>query len=247
MKKWWIALIVILLIIGAGVGYYFYTTNTANNNGNYEAEKTATNSNASSEEAKTEENNQEQSDGNATDEQKRAEEEAQKQQAAAAAQATQAQAKSPVESGEIASFSTKIYSKDKARQNNISITCSSLNNTDVANGDTFSFCSTVGQSSSSKGYQKADIYVDGEKTKGYGGGNCQISTTLYNAVLKVPSLKVTERHEHSNDVPYIQNGKDAAVAYGSYDFKFVNNTGHSIRIKAESSADNVTIKLIKLL
>ena len=77
-------------------------------------------------------------------------------------------------------------------------------------------------------------------------GNCQISTTLYNAVLKVPSLEVTERHEHSNDVPYIQNGKDAAVAYGSYDFKFVNNTGSSIRIKAENSSDYITIKLIKL-
>ena len=68
-----------------------------------------------------------------------------------------------------------------------------------------------GQSTSSKGYQEADIFdKNGNKKKGLGGGNCQISTTLYNAVLAVPNLNVTERHAHSNYVPYIQKGKDAA-------------------------------------
>ena len=62
------------------------------------------------------------------------------------------------------------------------------------------------------------------KQKVFGGGNCQVSSTLYNAVLAVSSLSITERHEHSNDVPYVKDGKDAAVAYGSYDFKFINNT-----------------------
>lgn len=153
----------------------------------------------------------------------------------------------PVEAEELSSFSTKIYTKDSNRQNNITITCSTLNDTDITNGSTFSFCDTVGRSSPKKGYKKADIFTNGKKTKGYGGGNCQISTTLYNAVLKVPTLKVTERHEHSNKVPYIQTGKDAAVSYGSYDFKFVNNTGHAIRIKASHTSDNVTIRLVKLL
>ena len=58
----------------------------------------------------------------------------------------------------LATFSTKIYSKDSARQNNIKITCNSLNNTTVKNGSTFSFCNTVGQATSAKGYQKADIF-----------------------------------------------------------------------------------------
>lgn len=53
---------------------------------------------------------------------------------------------------------------------------------------------------------------NGNKKKGYGGGNCQVSSTLYNAVLAVPSLTVTERHPHSNHVPYVPEGKDAAVA-----------------------------------
>ena len=72
-------------------------------------------------------------------------------------------------------------------------------------GSTFSFCDTVGKATSSKGYQKADVYThDGEVTKALGGGNCQVSTTLYNAVLKVDGLNVTERHVHSNSVPYIR-------------------------------------------
>lgn len=69
----------------------------------------------------------------------------------------------------LATFSTKIYSKDSARQNNIKITCNSLNNTTVKNGSTFSFCNTIGHATSAKGYQKADIFdKDGNKKKGLG-------------------------------------------------------------------------------
>lgn len=84
------------------------------------------------------------------------------------------------------------------------------------------------------------------RKKVFGGGNCQISSTLYNAVLAVPELKITERHEHSNHVPYVEKGKDAAVAYGSYDFKFLNNSGNTIKIKASTDDKNVTISIIKL-
>ena len=152
----------------------------------------------------------------------------------------------PVEE-QIATFSTKIYTQDQARQNNISITCNSLNNTIVEKGQTFSFCNTVGPATTSKGYQKADIFDNkGKKKKGLGGGNCQVSTTLYNAVLSVPNLNVTERHAHSNKVPYIQTGKDAAVAYGSYDLKFINNTENNIKIVAQASSSNITVSIISL-
>ncbi len=152
----------------------------------------------------------------------------------------------PLTETEISTFTTKIYTKDSERQNNLSIACSTLNDTTIENGATFSFCNTVGKATSSKGYQKADVFQNGEVVEALGGGMCQVSSTLYNAVLSIPELKVTERHEHSNSVPYVKSGKDAAVAYGSYDFKFVNNTGNSIKIKAENTADNVTIKLLKL-
>lgn len=146
----------------------------------------------------------------------------------------------------LSEYSTKIYSKDPERQNNVTITCSTLNDTTVENGETFSFTSTIGKATSSKGYQKADVFKDGEKVQALGGGNCQVSSTLYNAVLKVDSLKVTERHEHSNSVPYVPKGKDAAVAYGSYDFKFVNNTGSTIKIQSSCDKKNVYVKILKL-
>jgi len=147
---------------------------------------------------------------------------------------------------EISSFSTKIYTKEADRQNNISVACSTLDGTTIKAGDTFSFTKTVGKTSTSKGYEKADVFVDGEVEHALGGGICQVSTTLYNAVCSVSKLDVTERHSHSNDVPYIQKGKDAAVAYGSYDFKFVNNTGNTIKIEAKNTKNKVTIKLYEL-
>ena len=119
---------------------------------------------------------------------------------------------------EIASFTTKIYTKESGRQNNISIACSTLNDTTVDNGKTFSFSKTVGRATSSKGYKKADVFRNGDVIDALGGGLCQVSTTLYNAVLKVEDLKVTERHPHSNKVPYIKSGKDAAVSFRSSRF-----------------------------
>lgn len=148
---------------------------------------------------------------------------------------------------QIATFSTKIYSQDLARQTNIKITCNTLNGTIVKNGETFSFCGTVGQATSAKGYQKADIYdKDGNKKKGLGGGNCQVSSTLYNAVLAVSNLVITERHPHSKSVPYVAKGKDAAVAYGSYDFKFKNNSGNDIKINCSTNGKSVTTTLISI-
>ena len=84
------------------------------------------------------------------------------------------------------------------------------------------------------------------RKKAFGGGNCQVSSTLYNAVMAVSNLVVTERHAHSNNVPYVPKGKDAAVAYGSYDFKFRNDTGHDIKITCSSDGSNVTINLISI-
>lgn len=147
----------------------------------------------------------------------------------------------------LAQFSTRIYSTDSARQNNLEITSNKLNGTIVKPNETFSFTKTIGPSTSAKGYEEADIYdSNGNKIKGYGGGNCQVSSTLYNAVQKVSSLKVVERHEHSNTVPYVKEGHDAAVAYGSVDFKFKNTNNYNIKILAQASKKYVVVKLIKI-
>lgn len=114
-------------------------------------------------------------------------------------------------------------------------------------GETFSFCNTVGKATPEAGYQKADIFDEnGNKVKGYGGGNCQISSTLYNAVLAIPSLTIIERHEHSQKVYYVEEGKDAAVAYGSIDFKFRNDSDFDIKIYASNTKDSIDIRLVKL-
>ncbi len=238
-NKSWILLILFLIVL-FGVGVYYYFTLTKNNNeSNYEANRTSTNAN-------NEENSSQEE--NAVAENQTSEEDKQKQEDQSNQNNNEVIEEKPKEQQyteeQLSTFSTKIYSKDSARQNNIKITCNTLNNTTVKNGASFSFCDTVGKATSTKGYQEADVFDhNGNKTKGLGGGNCQVSSTLYNAVLAVSSLKVTERHEHSNDVPYVKDGKDAAVAYGSYDLKFVNNTGNDIKIKASTDGSSVTISI----
>ena len=148
---------------------------------------------------------------------------------------------------EIATFSTNILNKDSSRQKNIDIACESLNGTIVKKGETFSFCDTLGPAKPEDGYEKADTFdQDGDIFQEYGGGKCQVSSTLYNAVLKVAELEVVERHPHSGDVDYVEKGKDAAVSYGSIDFKFKNNTNFDIKIGASTNSEVVTITLYKL-
>ncbi len=147
---------------------------------------------------------------------------------------------------EIAKFSTDILVDDNKRDNNLELTASKINNTIVKNGESFSFNDVVGNPTPDKGYKKAGIIVDGKKEKGYGGGNCQISTTLYDAVLKVDGLKVTERHEHGKDVGYVEEGKDATVVYDELDLKFENNTGYDIKIKAEVTSKEVIVRIMKI-
>lgn len=230
-KKIWILIaILIAVLIGFGIFFYFQNTNNSKNKENtYEANRTsATNT----------------SDNNTSNQTKTPSESINEVKQGIG----EAENKEPVITEEqVATSTTKIYSNDSARQNNVTITCNTLNGTIVKNKETFSFCSTVGQASSSKGYQEADVFdKNGKKKKGLGGGNCQISSTLYNAVLAVPTLVVTERHPHSNYVPYIAKGKDAAVAYGSYDFKFRNDSGNDIKILASTDNISVTISLIAL-
>lgn len=235
MKKIVIIFITILLIVGGGI--WFYNSNKSNNEkanqiSNYQAEKSSTNTNQNNtSNISTNNSNKEQNNTQNNNIEKTPNE-------------TKIEEKKEIE---ISNFTTKIYNKDKERQNNITITCKALNSKIIEPGETFSFCSTVGKSTSSKGYQEADIYVDGEKKQGLGGGNCQVSTTLYNAVAKIPELEIVERHKHSGHVPYIQDGKDAAVAYGSYDFKFKNNTGNIIRIEMENNKNNITARIIKII
>ena len=230
MKKIAIVLIGIALVAGVGIWWYNSSKETPENQGStYQAERSSTN--------KTNQNINDNTNTNNTIAQNNINENIINNSTSNLNQTKET---------EIATFSTKIYNKDEERQNNIGITCDVLSSKEIKPGETFSFCDTVGKSTTAKGYQEADIYIDGKKEQGLGGGNCQVSTTLYNAVLQVPELEIIERHQHSGKVPYIEKGKDAAVAYGSYNFKFKNNTQNTIKIMMENTADNITAKILKV-
>ena len=110
-------------------------------------------------------------------------------------------------------------------------------------GEEFSFNNTMGKMGASDGYKKAIGFdSNGNKIKMYGGGICQISSTLYNAVL-VADLKVTERHAHSRRVYYVPKNKDATVFYGGPDFKFINTSGKNLMICTNTDGYSVTVIL----
>ena len=147
----------------------------------------------------------------------------------------------------ISEFSTILPNDTKARDENIKLACKTLDGTIVKAGETFSFWDNLGCTTKERGYKEAKSFTsDGKVTQSYGGGVCQISTTIYNAVLKVKGLEVKERHEHSRDVPYIEDGKDAAVSYNSADLKFKNTLDYDIRLEAKVEDRKVKIKLIRI-
>ena len=149
---------------------------------------------------------------------------------------------------EISSFTTNILDQTPNRVDNIALTCSKINGIIIKQGETFSFCDNVGEVSSDTGYKEADVLdAEGKPFKGYGGGNCQVSSTLYNAVLEIKNLEIVERHEHSKRVYYVEKDKDAAVDSSSnLDFKFKNNSGNDIKIYASNTDKDITIRLMKL-
>ncbi|NLX77754.1 MAG: VanW family protein [Clostridiaceae bacterium] len=144
----------------------------------------------------------------------------------------------------ISSFTTKIYDKDKHRVNNIKLAAEDLDKTVIEPGEVFSFNETVGRRTREKGYEEAPIFVDGEKSKGVGGGVCQVSTTLYNAALEA-DLEIVERHRHSRKVSYVPEGKDAAVVYNSKDLRFKNTRDYPIEIRISVSEDKIHVTLNK--
>jgi len=148
---------------------------------------------------------------------------------------------------QISEFTTKLPNDTEARDDNIKLACKTLNGTVIKSGDEFSLWDVLGCPTEETGYEKAKTFTsDGEVIQSYGGGICQLSTTIYNAVLKVDGLEITERHEHSREVPYIEDGKDAAVSYGNSDLKFKNNLDYDVRINAEVENRKVKISLVRI-
>ena len=133
--------------------------------------------------------------------------------------------------GQITEAKTSTSGSNKNRITNIELALKSLNGVCVEPGETFSFNAVVGQRTKERGYKMAGAFVDGLMAEELGGGICQVSTTLFNAVAKA-NLTIVERQPHSRPVGYVDTGKDAAVSWPNQDFKFINNTDQPIYIIA---------------
>jgi len=142
----------------------------------------------------------------------------------------------------IASFTTYFNPSDSGRNKNIELSTNALHNIIVGNGDYFSFNTMVGERTEERGYQPAPEIINKKLVMGIGGGICQTSSTLFNAVDQV-GVRITERHHHSLSVGYVATGRDATVSYGTLDFKFQNISGAPFLIKTKYENDQITIEI----
>ena len=132
----------------------------------------------------------------------------------------------------ISTFTTKYDASNTNRSGNLKIAADKINGTVLMPNDEFSFNEVVGKRTIEDGYTNAKIYENGQVVDGLAGGICQISSTLYNAVL-LANLEVTERRNHSYTSSYVPAGRDATVVYGTTDFKFKNTRTYPIKIEAK--------------
>lgn len=139
-------------------------------------------------------------------------------------------------------FSTNYSRSNTDRKNNIKIATQTLNGICLQPSENFSFNEILGQRSLEKGYKQANIIKDGEFVKGIGGGICQVSSTLYNALL-LANIDVTEVHKHSLPVSYVSPGLDAMVSWNSADLKFTNTTDLPIFITCECDGNNLNFNI----
>lgn len=142
----------------------------------------------------------------------------------------------------ISDFTTKYDASNINRSQNLAIAAGKIDGTVLMPGEEFSFNQVVGKRTIQEGYKDAKIYQDGQVVDGLAGGICQISSTLYNAVVKA-DLEVTERRNHSFTTSYIKAGQDATVVYGVIDFKFKNTRTYPIKISASVESGIAEFKI----
>lgn len=142
----------------------------------------------------------------------------------------------------VASYTTHFNSSVAGRSKNIELSAASIHNNIIGKEDVFSFNSTVGPSDAAHGYQPAPEIVNGKLVDGIGGGICQTSSTLFNAVDEL-GVKYVEKHHHSLNVGYVPKGRDATVSYGGLDFRFQNTTGIPFLIKTIIKDGTLTVEV----
>ncbi|NLM04566.1 MAG: hypothetical protein GX214_06055 [Clostridiales bacterium] len=141
----------------------------------------------------------------------------------------------------IGEFSTVFNTQAVGRTKNIRIASNSITHTLLMPGEEFSFNEKTGPRGVAEGYQEAPVIINGELVPGIGGGICQVSTTLYNAVVRA-NLEISNRRNHSIPVGYVPLGHDATVSYNHIDFKFKNNRKHPIYLESFVKGNRIYIR-----
>ena len=137
---------------------------------------------------------------------------------------------------------TPILDNSPGRRQNMRLTAKLISNTIIAAGREFSFNRVVGEPTPARGFREAAIIgAGGRREQGIGDGMCQLSSTLYNAVL-AGGLAVMERHPHSRPVDYVPPDKDATT-FTDKDFRFVNNTREPVIIRALVTDEQVIVDI----
>ncbi|WZL71791.1 VanW family protein [Clostridiaceae bacterium 35-E11] len=139
-------------------------------------------------------------------------------------------------------YVTTFNAGNQSRTHNIILAAREMNGTVLMPGEIFSFNKIVGPRTKDRGYQDAPVIFKGELVEGLGGGVCQASSTLYNAVL-LSNLKVVERIKHTIPSSYVPKGQDATVSYGVLDFKFENSSPRPIYVESYVHKNRMTVKL----
>lgn len=145
---------------------------------------------------------------------------------------------------QLSDFTTYFNTSNTPRVNNIKIAGNAINDVIINSGEIFSYNETIGPTTKEKGYKKANVVSKGKEIKGYGGGVCQVSTTLFNAADKA-GLEILERHSHSHAVEYVKKDRDAATSYGYIDMKFKNSKEYPIIIKCNVNKGSINVSIKK--
>lgn len=141
-----------------------------------------------------------------------------------------------------AQYTTNYVNKPN-RTTNLKLACKAINGTILQPGETFSFNATVGERTAAKGYKKATIFTGSTSTaESLGGGVCQVASTMFNAAL-LGNLEIVERYQHSQRVAYCPLGRDAAIYWGSENFRFKNTTKYPLKIVMKCDNGKISCSL----
>jgi len=146
---------------------------------------------------------------------------------------------------DISSFATSSAEQDQGVKRNIALACTKLNGVVIKRGTVFSFNETVGEGSARNGFVAGRVLYRDTIVMEPGGGLCQVSSTLFNAML-LAGMNIAERHRHYQPVTYVPMGLDAAIKYGRKDLRMKNHYPFDLMIRVEAGQASLACRVLSL-